>query len=145
MATGCATRWIADGCGSWYLYKVYIGDGGVGFAVGGDGLWQRLPTGWDRVEAYGWDLKHWPIAVSADTGGAIVATCGIRHEALITELDVFIDKLWRTMPLAVSPDQRAKSGLTAENLIGHPVVKIQSGCRILLAQGAVVWQSGPLR
>jgi hypothetical protein len=44
MATGHGRRWRRDACGSWYLYRVCIDDGGVGFAAGGDGLRQRSPS-----------------------------------------------------------------------------------------------------
>ena len=72
MAKGRGTQWKQDGCGSWYLYRVHIGDDGIGFAAGGDGLWRRSRSGWAQVRSYGHELRRMPIAVGAHAGGAVV-------------------------------------------------------------------------
>jgi hypothetical protein len=136
MAKGRGTRWERDGCGSWYLYKVCINDGGIGFAAGGDGLWQRSGSRWDRVEAYGRDLGRLPIAVGTHAGGAVVVTLRFSHWPAVAEFDVFVRDRWRMVPLPIRPDRNAQARL---------VVEILKGGRILLGQGSEVWESDPLR
>jgi len=137
MATGRGTRWKSDGCGSWYLYQVRIDDGGIGFAAGGDGLWQRSGSGWDEVETYGHghDLRHMPIALGTHAGGAVVVTHGFLDQPSVAEFEVFLGDMWRTVSLPISPTRYAQSRL---------VVKILKGRRILQGQGSEVWESDPL-
>jgi hypothetical protein len=135
MARGRGTRWKPDGCGSWYLYNVCIDDGGVGFAVGGDGLWQRSGSRWAQVEAYGDDLGRLPIAVGTHAGGAVVVTLRIFEQPTVAEFEVFVGDVWRTVPLPIRPDRHAQARL---------VVEILEGRRILLGQGSEVWESDPL-
>jgi hypothetical protein len=141
MATGWGLQWVTDGCGSYYLYDVCIADDGVGFAVGGDGLWQLAPTGfWIRVQAYGRDLSRWAIGLAADLGVAVVVTW--RHPNVrellkpVTELEIFVGADWQAVP---SPfpfirDQKPQ-----------PVAAVLPGRRILLAVGSEIWESTPLR
>jgi hypothetical protein len=136
MARGRGTRWERDGCRSWYLYNVCIKDGGVGFAVGGDGLWQRSGSRWDQVEAYGDDLGRFPIAVGTHAGGAVVVTMRLFDQPAVAEFEVFLGDMWRTVPLPIPPVRYAQARL---------VVEILEGRRILLGQGSEVWESDPLK
>jgi hypothetical protein len=136
MARGRGTRWKRDGCGSWYLYHVRIDDGGIGFAAGGDGLWQRSGSGWDKVETYGHghDLQHMPIAVGTHAGRAVVVSTGLLYPPALG-FEVFVDDKWHTVPSPIAP---ADSGGP------RVVVEILAGPRILLGRGSEVWESGPL-
>jgi hypothetical protein len=136
MAKGRGMDWKRDGCGSWYLYNVCIKDGGVGFAVGGDGLWKRSRSRWTRVEAYGRDLGRLPIAVGTHAGGAVVVTLRIFDQPVVAEFEVFIGDIWRRVPLPIPLDRCGQVRL---------VVEILEGRRILLGQGSEVWESDPLR
>jgi hypothetical protein len=135
MATGRGSRWERDGCGSWYLYRVCIDNGGVGFAVGGDGLWQLSGARWDRVEAYGDDLGRLPIALNSCAGRAVVATARF-FEPVVIEFEVFVGDMWRTVPLPIPLHRDAEARVVVETL---------EGPRILLGQGSLVWESDPLR
>jgi hypothetical protein len=118
------------------LYKVCINDGEIGFAVGGDGLWQRSGSQWAQVDAYGHDLGRWPIAVGTHSGDAVVVALRAFDQTAVAELEVFVGDVWRLVRLPIPPDRFTQAQL---------VVKIQEGPRILLSQGSEVWESDPLR
>ncbi len=108
MATGSGASWREDGCGSWYLYLVYVADDGHAFAAGGDGLWRHDGTRWIDVDGER-DVSRLPLALSAagPTPIAVARKLGDllqpkKHRAAAkflpgSELEVFTSTGWQTV------------------------------------------------
>jgi hypothetical protein len=143
MAKGLGTEWKSDGCGSWYLYKVAIGENGHGFAAGGDGLWQRVDDSWEGVEAYGRDLLRVPLALLACSASPLVVSWrapgpsgeGAGKIRPCLNLDVFVSCRWQTVSVPVPQTSLLQSSL---RLALRPIGTL------LVAAGEAVWESSLL-
>lgn len=143
MASGSGSSWTEDGCGSWYLYLVYVADDGHAFAAGGDGLWRHDGAHWIPVIHDG-DLSRFPLALSAEGPSPVVVAS--KHCVLLqsnlgestksppgSQLEVFTTRGWQTIraPITVDPPSLAQIALGV-------------GARVLVAQGSSVWESASL-
>ena len=137
MARGRGSDWEQDGCGSWYLYRVYVGVDGNAFALGGDGLWRHHAAGgWGEVEAFGRDIGS-PLALGAVRGRpwAIDArSLTAWMERRTATVGLFMGELWVTL---VPP----------EGSLSHrdrAIFAITDAGEVVVASGSGVWQSTPL-
>jgi hypothetical protein len=135
MAAGSGTNWRADGCGSWYLYLVYVGEGGRAFAAGGDGLWRHDGTRWTGMDDHR-DVSRLPLAVSAVGPSPIVVATKMRNLVRPTpELEVLTAAGWQTIRIPITI------------VLAHPArieVEVDIGGRLLVAWGSTVWISSRL-
>jgi hypothetical protein len=141
MATGSGLRWQRDGCGSWYLNRVYVAEDGRAFAAGGDGVvwrydgskWSTVGSGQRRV---GGPL---PLALSAAGPDPIVVACAFeqitRLEKHTAELLAFNATGWHPFRVPVAMKPPGRTGLA-----------IDTTARLLLIPTGPrsIWESSPL-
>lgn len=133
MAAGSGPSWREDGCGSWYLHLVYVGEGGHAFAAGGDGLWRHDGARWTGKD-HARDVSRHPLAVSAvGPSPIVVATKMSNLERPTPELEVLTATGWQTIRAPIKPD------------VAHPArIEVDSAGRLLVASGSTVWVSSQL-
>jgi hypothetical protein len=144
MATGSGASWQEDGCGSWYLYLVYVADHGRAFAAGGDGLWRYDGTRWIEVDGRR-DVSRLPLALSAAGSTPIAVACKLcdllqpkKHTAVAqfqpsSELEVFTAAGWQTIRAPITVDLPPGTQLA-----------VDTGARLVMARGSSIWESAPL-
>lgn len=140
MARGRGTEWEPDMCGSWYLDDVEVQDGGVAYALGGDGLWRLRDDRWFDVEAYNLfrykDLR-WTRTLGVADGSPIVVTevrGAAPDESTQSSFDVYVSNQWLTI--------EAPGGST--DSAGPQLHRVTPSGTWIVSQGQSVWESCPL-
>lgn len=136
MAQGSGFEWQAGGCSSVGLDLVCL-DEVMGFALGGDGLWQLHDGAWGKVKKYG-QGPGIPLSLAIRTGSPLVLArryaWSVPSDGPANVVYGFVDGRWIRIDLPVP--------LPAEPGVDH--VAVLSSGAILQWLASTIWESTPL-